>query len=159
SHQWFIWKTMLDLGKTEEAFKIAKTALDAWKQEVDHSYYTFEMMNIATARGGWFHQFGGLSAPVNIWADAYYKAGTVTAGFDLWIKEQSYDKEKDCFNIKVTNHGERAVSLLAVTAGKHEKAGEAFLNGAPIPVTYRTKGAVELEIPVGIKEGSIILRG
>lgn len=159
SHQWFIWKTMFDLGKTEEAFRIAKTALDAWKWEVDYSYYTFEMLNIATARGGWFHHFGGLSAPVNIWANAYYKAGTVTAGFDLWIGEQSYDKEEDCFYIKVTNYSDREVSLLAVTRGRHEKKGEAFLNGCPIPVTYRTDGAVEMKIPGGIKDGSIILRG
>ena len=67
SHQWFVWKTMLDLGESDFAYKIAKTALDAWKKEVEYSYYTFEMMSITTGRGGWFHNFGGLSAPVNIW--------------------------------------------------------------------------------------------
>lgn len=159
SHQWFIWKTMLDLGRTEEAFLIARTALDAWKKEVDHSYYTFEMLNIATGRGGWFHHFGGLSAPVTIWANAYYKPGTVTAGFNLWISEQFYDEAKDCFHIKVTNYGDRESGLVAVTSGTGGKKGEAFLNGVPIPVTYRTDGAVELSIPAGIKDGSIILRG
>ena len=46
SHQWFFWKTMLDLGETDFAFKIAETALEAWKKECEYSYYTFEMVNI-----------------------------------------------------------------------------------------------------------------
>lgn len=157
SHQWFIWKTMLDLGKTDEAYQIAKVALDSWKREVDYSYYTFEMLNIATARGGWFHQFGGLSSPVNIWAAAYYKKGTVTCGFDLWIEEQSYEEDTDTFRITVTNHADRPGSLLMVTKGSHKEELEAVLNGKLIPVTHRTDGAVECQIPAKIKNGEIIL--
>ncbi len=41
-HQWFLWKTMLDLGQADFAFKIAQTALDLWKSEVDESYECFE---------------------------------------------------------------------------------------------------------------------
>ncbi|MFQ7002642.1 MAG: hypothetical protein ACLRRT_02460 [Ruthenibacterium lactatiformans] len=33
---------------------------------MDDSYDTFEMINIATGRGGWFHQFGGLSCQVSV---------------------------------------------------------------------------------------------
>ena len=154
SHQWFIWKTMFDLGKMEEAYRIAKTALDSWKREVDYSYYTFEMLNIATERGGWFHQFGGLSAPVNIWADAYYKPGTVTCGFDLWIHSQNYDSEKDSFHITVTNDTKRPKGLVAVTRGSCQKA---LLNGEEIPVSFRTDGAVEIMIPAEVERGNIIL--
>ncbi|MDE7046278.1 MAG: hypothetical protein K2O97_15000, partial [Acetatifactor sp.] len=137
SHQWFLWKTMLDLGRAEEAFRIAKTALDAWKREVDHSYYTFEMLNIATGRGGWFHQFGGLSSPINIWANAYYKPGTLSCGFDLWIGSRSYDEKEDSFALTVTNYGEREAVLLAVT---------------------RTRGAVEVRIPDGVREETITVK-
>lgn len=203
SHQWFLWKTMLDLGKGEEAFRIAATALDAWKREVDYSYYTFEMLNIATARGGWFHQFGGLSAPVNIWANAYYKPGTVNCGFDLWIHEQSYDGEKNGFVLSVTNYGDREGLLLAVlrdprgdicatnksladkSDGDKSYAGlsdadksathksdedwsgadlsgrdgggriRAFLEGEEIPLVFRTRGAVEMRIPAGVRRGTL----
>jgi len=138
SHQWFIWKTMFDLGRTGEAYRIAERALDSWKKEVDHSYYTFEMLNIATGRGGWFHQFGGLSAPVNVWANAYYKPGTVTCGFELWIHKQSYEEAADTFSITVTNYAKRDVSLLAVTKGR---------------------GAVAMEIPAGTRQTTITIRG
>lgn len=157
SHQWFLWKTMFDLGETQGAYRIAKTALDAWKQEVDHSYYTFEMLNIPTARGGWYHQFGGLSAPINVWADAYYKPGTVTCGFDLWIQEQKYMEEENTFQITVTNDTDHPVSLMAVLKAGGE--AEAVLNGEIIPVTYRTEGAVELTIPAKTENGCIILKG
>ena len=159
SHQWFIWKTMFDLGKTEEAFRIARTALDSWRREVDHSYYTFEMLNIATGRGGWFHQFGGLSAPLNIWADAYYKPGTVTCGFDLWIQEQSYDETEDMVMVTVTSYSKRDGSLLAVTKGSHKGSPKAWLNGKEIVVSNRTDGALEVMIPAGTTNGSIILKG
>lgn len=35
SHQWFLWKTMFDLGEADFAFEIAKRALDMWKAETD----------------------------------------------------------------------------------------------------------------------------
>lgn len=166
AHQWFIWKTMLDMGRGREAFAIAQTALDAWKREVDHSYYTFEMLNIATGRGGWFHQFGGLSAPVNIWANAYYGSGTVTCGFEMWIHEQFYDEKTDEIRLTVTNHGERPGILLAVTGVKRENSGEGasgagvkvLLDGAPVSVCRRTEGAVEVTVPAGVKKGHLTVR-
>lgn len=155
SHQWFLWKTMLDIDRAEEAFRIAKTALDAWKKEVDHSYYTFEMLNIATGRGGWFHQFGGLSSPINIWADAYYKPGTVSCGFDLWINGQSYDGEKDSLELTVTNYGEREGILLAVTRGRPEVR----VDGVSVSTVLRTKGAVEIKIPAKAGRQKITING
>lgn len=158
SHQWFLWKTMLDLGKMEEAWKIAKTALDSWKREVDYSYYTFEMLNIATARGGWFHQFGGLSSPVNIWANAYYRRGTVSCGFDLWIGEQSYEEDTDTFRLTVTNHSDRAVGLLLVTGGADTSVPEVSLDGEPLEAVRRTLGALECRIPARVRKGRVVAK-
>ena len=156
SHQWFIWKTMLDLGYGEGAFRIAKCALDSWAREVDHSYYTFEMLNIATGRGGWFHHFGGLSAPINIWANAYYRPGTVSCGFDMWIAEQSYDAAGDALTLTVTNHGTRPGLLLAVlNDGDGRGAIRARLDGQEIAVTRRTDGAAEVYIPEGAKNAVV----
>lgn len=84
---------MLDIGEADFAYKIAKVALDSWKREVEYSYYTFEMLSITTGRGGWFHNFGGLSAPVNIWASAYFKAGTFNLGFDSFCENYSFEND------------------------------------------------------------------
>lgn len=105
SHQWFVWKTMLDLGETDFAFRIAKTALDAWKREVEYSYYTFEMFNITSGRGGWFHNFGGLSTPINIWTNAYFKPGTFSTGLDTMVMESNFNEEKTEFNATIKYYG------------------------------------------------------
>ena len=158
SHQWFIWKTMLDLGCGEGAYRIAKTALDSWAREVDHSYYTFEMLNIATGRGGWFHHFGGLSAPINIWANAYYRPGTATSGFDMWIASQLYDAESDTLTLTVTNYGNRPGLLLAVLRSEHGTV-RAWLDGQELEVTLRTGGSAEVSIPTGTERGNIVFKG
>ena len=41
-HQWMMWKALLDLGKGEEAYRVAHTALDNWEKECEESYFTFE---------------------------------------------------------------------------------------------------------------------
>ncbi len=84
-HQWFLWKTMLDLGQADFAFKIAQTALDLWKAEVDESYNCFEHFLIESGRGAGWHQFSALSSPVLAWFSAYYRPGRLTAGFDTWV--------------------------------------------------------------------------
>ncbi len=92
-HQWFIWKTMLDLGLPDLAFKIADKGLNVYKNETDESYYTFEHFLAATGRGAGWHQFSGLSTPVLSWFSAYYKPGTATTGFEVWIKSQSFNDD------------------------------------------------------------------
>jgi hypothetical protein len=96
-HQWFMWKTMLDLGKPDLAFKIAKKGLDVYKKETDESYYTFEHFLAKTGKGAGWHQFSGLSNPVLCWFASYYKQGTVTTGFEIWIKSQSFNMAKTSF--------------------------------------------------------------
>ena len=74
-HQWFFWKTMLDLGEGEFAYKIAKTGLDVWKREVEASYNCMEHFMIETGRGAGWHEFGGLSTPVLSWFKTYFEPG------------------------------------------------------------------------------------
>src|SRR5690606_28356712 len=76
-HQWFVWKTMLDLGKGDFAYRIAETALNLYKKEVDSTYNCYEMFRLQTGRGNGWHQFSGLSSPVLNWFAAYYKPGTI----------------------------------------------------------------------------------
>jgi len=92
-HQWFFWKSALDNNHIKFARKIAKTALDIWKNEVDQSFYCFEHFSLANGRGCGCHHFSGLSSPVLNWYAAYFVLGRLTGGFDLWITKQEPQKE------------------------------------------------------------------
>lgn len=80
-------ESSLDIGKGEQAYQIAQTALDKWEQECQESYYTFEHFIISSGRGAGWHQFSGLSSPILNWFAAYYKPGKVSTGFEIWIAE------------------------------------------------------------------------
>ena len=146
SHQWFVWKTMLDLGETDFAFKIAETALNAWKREVEYSYYTFEMLNITSGRGGWFHNFGGLSTPINIWTNAYFKPKTLSSGFDVMVMSQDFsdDASKAEFKLKYYGNNEK-YSVIAVMNDKI-KNYEVSVNGKKVDFVLRNSGLIEITI-------------
>lgn len=157
SHQWFIWKTMLDLGESDFAFKIAETALDSWKREVEYSYYTFEMLNIATGRGGWFHNFGGLSAPVNIWANAYFKPKTLTAGFDCLVMNSSFSERADSLNCELRYYGKNErYTVIAVMNDKYDYT--VIVNGEKADFNLRGKGIVEITLSGKIKNAEITVQ-
>ncbi len=148
-HQWFIWKTVLDLGETEFAHTIAKLAIDIWKREVDYSYYTFEMVNVVTGRGGWFHNFGGLSAPINLWTAAYYKPGTFNTGFDVWVEKQEFSKDNKAFETEFRYYGNNDKYTLIVTMSDEKKDYKVTLDGKEIPYNLRDESALEITVDGG----------
>ena len=148
SHQWFIWKALLDHGEGDFAFEVAKRALDIWKDETDFSYNTYECFGIKTKRGGWFHNFGGLSAPVCIWAHAYYKPGTVTTGFEVWTDSQSADENGAEISFRYYGDNERYTVL--VTLGEGD-GFSATLDGVPVPCRMRTRGTAEITLDGSVK--------
>lgn len=148
-HQWFIWKTMLDLGESDFAYTIARLALDVWKREVDYSYYTFEMVNVVTGRGGWFHNFGGLSTPITMWANAYFKAGTLNTGFDTWVDEVNFSENNTKLSAKLTYFGKNEkFTVLAAMNDDENKNYTVKLDGNAIEFKERFKGTVEIELSV-----------
>ncbi len=143
-HQWFIWKSMLDMGKTDLARDIAHLALNIWKREVENTYYTFEMVNTVTGCGGWFHNFGGLSSPLNLWLKAYYSPGTVNTGFDTYLDKVSFNEDYTAVQINFTYYGESdRIAVLCVMKDKEDYTAE--LNGKEFPFSYRD-GLVELTL-------------
>lgn len=157
SHQWFVWKTMLDLGETDFAYKIAKTAIDVWKQEVEYSYYTFEMVNIETHRGGWFHNFGGLSTPISIWANAYYKPGTLSAGFDTFVNYRNFNGDCTRLECRITHYGDsERFSVLAVMNGKKTDY-TVLANGKQAEFKLRDESAIEIILDGNAKEYEIVI--
>ena len=149
-HQWFIFKSMLDLGETDIARDIAHMALNIWKREVDDTYYTFEMVNTVTGCGGWFHNFGGLSTPINMWAKAYYAPGTVNVGFDTFLERTKFNENNTEGEITFTYYGknEKFALLAVMTEGKNYTAA---LDGEEISFRYEN-GSCEFIIPSGYRE-------
>lgn len=154
SHQWFVWKTMLDLGETDFAFRIAKTALDAWKREVEYSYYTFEMFNITSGRGGWFHNFGGLSTPINIWTNAYFKPGTFSTGLDAMVMESNFNEDKTQFKATVKYYGNNdKYSVIVVLRDKFDYF--VTVNNKEADFSLRDKGTIEITLDGNEKSAEI----
>lgn len=85
-HQWLFFKAALDAGRAEFAWRIARTALALWQDECARSYHCFEHFMIESRRGAGWHQFGGLSAPVVQWFASYFVPGTLTTGFDTFVR-------------------------------------------------------------------------
>lgn len=156
SHQWFVWKTMLDNGETDFAFDIAKTALDMWKDETDFSYNTYECFGIKTKRGGWFHNFGGLSAPICIWANAYFKPETVTTGFDIWTDYQKTTNNSAEISFKYFGDNEK-YSMIVTLSDKHSY--KAYLDGKEISFIERNKGSLEFTFDKDVKSGILEIKG
>ena len=114
-HQWFFWKTMLDIGADDFAAKIVMTGLDLWEREVSCSYRCFEHFILESGRGAGWHEFGGLSSPVLCWFEAYFKPGTVTCGFDVWIEEKEFSPSNTALLAKLRYFGkEESISIIAV---------------------------------------------
>ena len=138
------------MGETDFAFEIANRALDVWKGETDFSYNTYECFGIKTKRGGWFHNFGGLSAPVCTWANAYYRPGSLSCGYDVWT---DYRKLKaDSAEVKFTYNGNSDKFSLIVTLDS-AKEYRAYLDGSEIPYKKRTAGALEFTFDAPVKGG------
>lgn len=103
-HQWIVWKALLDKNELSLANKIAFTALELWKNETDHTYNCYEHFMVKNGRGAGFHQFSGLSTPVLLWGEAYFKPYSTTSGFLSLItdKKVSENRLSFCFNGKGT---------------------------------------------------------
>ncbi len=150
SHQWFVWKTMLDNGEADFAFEIAKRALDMWKDETDFTYNTYECFGIATKRGGWFHNFGGLSAPICIWANAYFRPQTVTTGFDIWTDYQHTTETSAEISFKYYGENEKYTIVVTLSDSAEYKA---YLDDKEIEFNERNKGSLEFTFDESIKSG------
>lgn len=152
SHQWFVWKTMLDNGDADFAFEIADRALEMWRAETDFTYNTYECFGIKTKRGGWFHNFGGLSAPICIWANAYYRPGTVTSGLDLWTDYQKVTHDSAEIKFKYYG-GSDKYCILVTLADCNEYIAE--LDGKEVAFSKRNSGAMEFTFSSDVKQGTL----
>ncbi len=133
AHQWFFWKTCLDLGLGAYAWNIARTALEVWAREVEESGRAYEHFPLSSGRGAGWHQFGGLSSPVLNWFASYYKPGTVTVGFDTWICRRSNRDGLISLLLRVEESSQaNRSSVLICPADYRPDTAQVLLNGAPV---------------------------
>lgn len=155
--QWFIWKTALDMGLGDFAHRIAKTALDVWKAEVENSYYCCEHFIIGTGRGAGWHQFGGLSSPVVSWFSAYHRPGRLTGGFDVWIEEQHFADGNRSFRGQLRlNTTPRTVCVLATMQPGLDYT--ATWDGVPVVYQQLYPGVLQITIPFTAQTGQLIIK-
>ncbi len=159
-HQWFFWKTMLDLGEGDFAWQIARTALDLWKTEVDASYNCMEHFVIETGRGAGWHEFGGLSTPVLKWYAAYCRPGTLTTGFDAWVGREEFSKDFSRLDadIKLFGSTDPQKHRTFVACMNPAFAYDVLWNGKSVPVKQLAKGLFNIEIPNGNAPGHLEIR-
>lgn len=146
-HQWFFFKAMLDLGESEFAFKIAKTALDTWKRETGATYNTMEHFIINTGRGAGWHQFGGLSSPVVNWFYSFYVKGKLTTGYDFWVKEKEFSNDYSTLEATlIRSETKKGNSSVIVTLQEKEKYN-VQVQGKPAEFQQLHPGCLMIKIP------------
>lgn len=157
-HQWFYWKTLLDLGRPELARRIARTALDLWKREAETTYNCYEHFIVQSGRGAGWHQFGGLSAPVLSWFNAYYKPGRLTCGFDAWIKKMEFSTDRTSLNAVLNCRSPQGSSYSVIAVMNPGYAYEATWNGESVAVPSMAEGCLELTLVNRQEDGELIIR-
>lgn len=157
-HQWFVWKSMLDIDRSDLAYQVAAKGLDVYKRETDASYYTFEHFLAASGRGAGWHQFSGLSTPVLSWFAAYYKTGTITPGFEIWINEQSFNNDYSSYKANISFDEATLPHKRAMLAGMNPAFDyQAQFNGKPVVLKRLEKGVLQLTLPAINESGTLII--
>jgi hypothetical protein len=154
-HQWFVWKTLLDLGEADFAFTIADTALNLWKNEVNETYHCFEHFLVESRRGAGWHQFTGLSSPVLSWFAAYYRPGRLTAGFDAWIRRQEVSPDAASLKAEIHLTGHRNGSAVALATMNPARKYRALWNGQPVPATAAPSGTLQIQLAANAGVGTL----
>lgn len=157
-HQWVIWKALLDIGKGEQAYQIAQTALDKWEQECQESYYTFEHFIISSGRGAGWHQFSGLSSPILNWFAAYYKPGKVSTGFEIWIAENHFNTDYSQYRAKISfDDSTLPHERCMIVCMNPDHTYEVQFNGRPVKSKSYHTGMVEITLPNSNKTGVLTI--
>jgi hypothetical protein len=148
AHQWFFWKTMLDLGRGDLAVRIAQTGLDLWKKVTGSTYDCMEHFQPHEPMGAGWCQFSSLSSPALSWFAALYTPGRFTNGFDVWIESCEFSRNNRRLRVKLKplNGANRNVSVLACM--NPDSRYRVFWNrGYPPGEHYVNDGLLQIQLP------------
>ena len=158
AHQWFLWKTMLDLGRGDLAVRIAQTGVDLWKESTDLTYDCFEHFYPNAPYGSGWIQFSSLSSPALSWFAALFTPGRFTCGFDTWIGSCVFRDHHRQLHAKLrvsANYPNREFSALACM---HPGLNyQAFWNGSPVRHTVVHDGLLHVQLPAETSSGELAI--
>ncbi len=156
AHQWFFWKTLLDLGYGQEAWDLANTALDIFSNEANRTYHCWEHYTQESLLGSGWHQFSGLNAPLVNWYHIYFKPGNIYGGFDFWIKSWTMNdkcsKASILFELEDLHRSKSKAILISLNSNFNYNV---LLNGKKIPHKRITATTIQVDIPATQKENRI----
>ncbi len=160
AHQWFLWKTMLDLGHGELAVRIAQTGLDTWKKSVDATYNCYEHFPVKTGLGDGWMQFASLSSPILSWFGAHYIPGRLTCGFEVWLDQCAFSRSNRHLTARIQTPGREPggnFSVLACLA-----PGTTYRvtwNGQPVTPKILSDGLLQIDLAYRTGAGNLLIEG
>ncbi len=156
AHQWFFWKTMLDLGRADLAIRIAQTGLNLWKNVTDSTYDCMEHFIPREPFGAGWNQFSSLSSPALSWFAALYTPGRFTCGFDAWIESSRFSKDNRRFHAKLipSQNSSRTFSVLVCMNPSDNY--RALWNGKPAQFTVPHDSLLQIQLPSEPGELSVV---
>jgi hypothetical protein len=146
-HQWFFWKTCLDLGRGAFAWQIARTALDVWRREVEETYNCYEHFIVSTGRGAGWHHFSGLSAPVLSWHGAYCRPGRLTCGLDVWVDALRMSDRNRGLEARLRTYGRSGQNLQVIASLDPEQEYAVTWNGEQCDSELLHPGVLYVSLP------------
>lgn len=153
-HQWTIWKSLLDCGKGELAYRTARKILQVWNDECEASNYSFEHFIISSGRGAGWHQFSGLSSPVINFFSAYYKIGKVTTGFEIWIQLDRFTNDFTEYSATISfDNSCAAHERCMLVCLNPQKKYKAFFENKEVQLHSYYPGFAEITLPSTNKKG------
>lgn len=152
AHQWFFWKTMLDLGLGDLAVRIALAGLGLWKDVTDSTYNCMEHFEPQAPHGAGWHQFSSLSSPALSWFASLYTPGRFTCGFDTWIENLKFSRDHRELraNLKTLAVRGRNISVLACMNPRSHY--HVTWNAQPASCTSPIEGLLLIQLPAGSGE-------
>ncbi|MFZ6030934.1 MAG: MGH1-like glycoside hydrolase domain-containing protein [Chloroflexota bacterium] len=157
-HQWFCWRALLDLNARDFAARIAHTALETWKAEVDASYHCFEHFIVQSGRGAGWHQFGGLCTPVLLWYGAYHRPGRLTVGYDTWVAAQQFGDHHRRLDAVLEYHGAPGHPFAVIAAMNPDRAAyQVTWEGQPVDFYERYPGILEITLDGNRPRGRLVV--
>jgi len=155
AHQWLMWRALLDLGRAGDAHRIARTALEMWKREVESSYNCAEHFLVENGRGAGWHHFGGLSSPVLGWYGAYHRAGRLSVGLDTWVESLDFAPDQRSLAARLRFFGPPHHAPVVITSLAGGSAYTVTWNGTPAACHERYPGTLEIQLPANVSQGEL----
>jgi hypothetical protein len=150
AHQWFLFKTMLDLGRGDLAVKIAKAGIEAWRNSTEESYDSMEHFTTKPPYGSGWCQFSSLSSPALSWFAALYTPGRVTVGFDTWIQQSNYQDHSNALQLQFSSEADTATTRRDILACLRPcKSYHVYANGRRATSAEILPGLLHIPLPSG----------